>query len=161
MNPFHSLREYEVFVYSLREQFPSITHSTLVVAQRGACMATVTGELHFAYNYRLVIRERLTLESVPLRIKRYGYEVWHGNEKLYWYDSQPHPNDLTLAATDPHHKHIPPDIKHHRIPAPNLSFTKPNLPFLINEIEQALCDYSLSTSATLNEVGAILRGSMK
>lgn len=41
---------------------------------------------------------------------------------------------MSLASTHPHHKHIPPDIKHHRIPAPNLSFTIPNLPFLIEEI---------------------------
>jgi hypothetical protein len=41
-----------------------------------------------------------------------------------------------LAAADPHHKHVPPDIKHHRIPAPHLSFMRPNLPVLIEEIEQ-------------------------
>jgi hypothetical protein len=33
---------------------------------------------------------------------------------------------------------IPPDIKHNRIPAPGLSFTQPNLPFLIEEIVQTL-----------------------
>jgi len=43
-----------------------------------------------------------------------------------------------LAATHPHHKHIPPDIKHHRIPAPGLSFTRPNLPVLIAEIKREL-----------------------
>jgi hypothetical protein len=42
----------------------------------------------------------------------------------------------SLAATDPHHKHILPDIKHHRVPAPDLPFTRPYLPFLIQEIEQ-------------------------
>jgi hypothetical protein len=57
---------------------------------------------------------------------------------LTWYDSQPHPDDPSLATTDPHHEHIPPDIKHHRVPAPDLSFTQPNLPFLIQEIEQML-----------------------
>lgn len=45
-----------------------------------------------------------------------------------------------LASTHPHHKHIPPDIKHNRArwapAAPSLSFTQPNLPFLIAEIEQ-------------------------
>jgi hypothetical protein len=30
------------------------------------------------------------------------------------------------------------DIKHHRIPAPELSFTRPNLPVLIEEIERLL-----------------------
>ena len=44
----------------------------------------------------------------------------------------------TLQQRIPHILHIPPDIKHHRIPAPGLSFTAPNLPFLINEIETTL-----------------------
>jgi hypothetical protein len=38
----------------------------------------------------------------------------------------------------PEYEHIPPDIKHHRIPAPGLSFTRPNLPRLIAEIEREL-----------------------
>jgi hypothetical protein len=65
----------------------------------------------------------------------YGYEVKVGNVVQYWYDSQPHPNDPTLQSTHPHHKHIPPDIKHHRIAASGLSFKEPNLLFLIREIE--------------------------
>jgi hypothetical protein len=36
----------------------------------------------------------------------------------------------------PHHKHIPPDIKHNRIPAPSVSLEHPNLPGLIQEIEE-------------------------
>jgi hypothetical protein len=59
-------------------------------------------------------------------------------DKLYWYDSFPHPKDPSLDSTKPHHKHIPPDIKHHRVPAPQLSFTMPNLPFLIREVEGLL-----------------------
>jgi len=43
-----------------------------------------------------------------------------------------------LASTHPHHKHIQPDIKHHRVPAPGISFSQPNLPFLIEEIERTL-----------------------
>jgi len=54
--------------------------------------------------------------------------------KRYWYDSQPHPSDPELASTHPHHKHMPPDIKHHRIPAPGLTFTAPNLTLVIKEI---------------------------
>jgi hypothetical protein len=50
-------------------------------------------------------------------------------------DPQPHPNDSALQVTHPHHKHVPPDIKHHRLPAPGLSFTEPNLSHLIQEIE--------------------------
>jgi len=59
-------------------------------------------------------------------------------DKIAWYDAQPHIDDATLAITHPHHKHILPDIKHHRIPAPNMSFTQPNLPALIREIEELL-----------------------
>ena len=103
-------------------------------------MATVAGEVHFLHDYRLVIKERLAFDDDFLVLERYGYEVWRGNQKLYWYDLQPHPNDLTLATTDPHHKHIPPDIKHHRVPAPGLSFTEPNLLFLIREVERLLKD---------------------
>jgi len=90
----------------------------------------------FGGGVRLVMSERLMLDDGLIQIVSYGYEVWRGAEKLYWYDSQPHPDDATLVSTLPHHKHVPPDIKHHRIPAPGLSFKLPNLPFLIAEIEK-------------------------
>jgi len=138
MNPFQSLRDYETFVYTLQHSFPQIVRSTLVVARRGRLFAELSGELILASGHRLVVYERLTWDTGPLKLEGYSYEVWHGSEKLYWYDSQPHPGDPTLASTAPHHKHAPPDIKHHRIPAPDLSFTPPNLTFLIQEIETAL-----------------------
>ena len=138
MNPFQSLRDYEELVYTLSQQFPSISYSTLVVVHRSARMAIVSGEIAFAKEHRLVVKERLTFDNGPIVLIRYGYEAWRGSEKLYWYDSQPHPADSDLATTHPHHKHIPPNIKHHRVPAPEISFTQPNLPFLIQEIEQLL-----------------------
>jgi len=138
MSPFLSLRDYETFIYSLPEQFPSILQSMLVVVQRGRSYAELSGEVLFADGYRLVVYERLTWDTGPLLSEGYGYEVWRGNEELYWYDSQPHPHDASLASTHPHHKHLPPDIKHHRIPAPGLSFSSPNLPHLIREIETIL-----------------------
>jgi hypothetical protein len=135
MTPFQSLREYERFIYTLQQRFPSILRSTLVVAQRGRLFAELTGEIAFADGYRLVVYERLSWDNGPLALEGYSYEAWCGTDKLYGYDSQPHPDDSALADTDPHHKHIPPDIKHHRIPTPDLSFSHPNLPFLIEEIE--------------------------
>jgi hypothetical protein len=33
---------------------------------------------------------------------------------------------------------MPPDIKRNRIPAPGISFSKPNLPFIVQEIEKAI-----------------------
>lgn len=71
-------------------------------------------------------------------LSSYAYEIYKGDERLYWYDPQPHPNDPILAISHPHHKHVPPNIKHNRIPALDLSFTEPKLPFLIKEIEEML-----------------------
>ena len=134
-NPLRTSEDYELFLYALTDQFPSVRRSTVTPIRRGATLARVTGELYFDGGVRLVVRERLVYHRLPVVIDWYGYEVWRENEKLYWYDSQPHPSDPALQSTDPHHKHIPPDIKHHRIPAPEMSFTQPNLPTLIREIE--------------------------
>ena len=137
MNPLQSLLDYEQFIYALPQKYPLIRRSTLTVVRRGTAVARLTGELEIG-PYRLVVREKLSFTDNAGQIMGYGYEVWQDQEKLYWYDSQEHPNDPALASTHPHHKHIPPDIKHNRIPAPNLSFTSPNLPFLIQEIEELL-----------------------
>lgn len=131
MNPFQSLRDYEEFIYTLQQNFPLIKSSSLVVIQRGKRVAILQGELTL---YRIVIRERLSYDETVV-IEDYGYELWHNSEKIAWYDSQPHPHEATLASTHPHHKHIPPNIKRNRIPAPQMSFTQPNLPALIQEID--------------------------
>jgi len=138
MNPLQSLAEYELFIYTLQQSYPSIRRSTLVVIRRGTIAAAVLGEIELVQGLRLVVSERLSFLRQPGSIMDYGYEVWQGVKQLYWYDSQPHPDNPTLASTHPHHKHVPPDIKHNRIPAPGLSFKQPNLPFLIEEIEQTL-----------------------
>lgn len=134
-NPLRTCEDYELFLYRLSAQFPLVRQSTVRYIRRGASLARVTGELYFDHSIRLVVRERVVYQRLPVVIDSYGYEVWCGDEKLYWYDSQPHPNDPALQSTEPHHKHIPPDIKHHRIPAMEMSFNKPNLPVLIQEIE--------------------------
>jgi hypothetical protein len=135
---FLSLDDYEAFIYGLPQQYPSLAYSKLLVARRGVGTAVVSGDAFFSDGIRLSINEQLMFDDDVWRIVRYSYEVWRNAEKLYWYDPQPHPNDPTLVSTHPHHKHIPPDIKHHRVPAPGLSFIAPNLPFLIAEIEQDL-----------------------
>ena len=145
MNPFRSLRDYELYTYSLQRSESQITRSTLVVAQRGRLFAELTGDVTLMGGYRLSVYERLTWDAGAVPIEAYSYEVWLGGEKLYWYDSQPHPNDPTLASTHPHHKHLPPDIKHHRVPAPGLSFSQPNLPFLIAEILEFLLSAESAT----------------
>ena len=134
-NPLRTSEDYELFLYTLTEKFPSVRHSTITFVRRGASLARVAGELFFDHEIRLVVLERILYHRLPAIIDWYGYEVWQRDETLYWYDSQPHPDDLDLQSTHPHHKHIPPDIKHHRIPAPEMSFSRPNLSMLIWEIE--------------------------
>jgi hypothetical protein len=136
--PLSTPADYELFIYTLAEQFPAIRRSTVRFVRRGATLARVVGELHFDNGIRLLIRERLVYHRLPAVIDAYGYEVWQGEKKLYWYDSQPHPNDPSLQSSHPHHKHIPPDMKHHRVPAPTMHFTQPNIPALIQEIETML-----------------------
>lgn len=138
MNPFQSLPEYELFVYGLSQQYAFLRRSTLVVVRLGPVTVIVRGEIELPQGDRIVVREQISFELGTGEIIDYGYEVWQGVEQLYWYDSQPHPNNPKLASTHPHHKHVPPDIKHNRIPAPGLSFVEPNLPFLIEEIMQVL-----------------------
>jgi hypothetical protein len=137
-----TLADYEAFVYSLQDRFSTILRTTLTVIHRGQNVAELRGDVEFEGALRLGVREYLRFDLEPPRLLQYSYEVWRGDEKLYWYDSQPHPDDAVLTRTYPHHKHIPPNIKHNRVPAPDLSFTRLNLPFLIEEIEQEISDKS-------------------
>ncbi len=133
-NPLVSISDYEVFVYGLPDAFTCIQMSTLVVVHTGPVTAIVRGEVHFEQGF--VLRALEVVNARQQRIERYGYELWRGNEKLWWYDSWPHPDVSELASTHPHHKHIHPNIKRHRVPAPGLSFDSPNLSLVIQEIER-------------------------
>jgi hypothetical protein len=104
-DPLRTPDDYELFTYTLTEQFLSVRGSTVTFVRLGATLALVSGELRFDHNIRLVVRP------------------------------QPHPDDSVLASSQPHHKHISPNIKHNRVPAPEMSFSQPNLPVLIQEIE--------------------------
>jgi hypothetical protein len=137
-NPLRTLEDYELFLYTLPERFASIRSSKVTLSRRGASLARVSGEIHFDGGLRAVVVERIIAGRLPAFIDAYGYEIWRGDEKLAWYDCQPHPDDPTLQATHPHHKHTPPDIKHHRLPAPQMSFTRPNLPEIVAEVEALL-----------------------
>lgn len=160
--------EYKQLVYTLPTRYSLIVFSTLVIAPPGLSVVNVEGLVALGEDMVLCVFE--LLDFLQGRLLSYRYEVTRsippftqkslpsageycaihhpGKEKLYWYDSQPHPNDPSLASTHPHHKHVPPEpsvpearrsgIKHHRIPAPGLSFDQPNLPFLIEEIEVLL-----------------------
>ncbi len=150
--------EYEELVYTLPARYPSVQLSTLVLVPPGLDTARLVGLVALGGDCVLCVYELLDFQRGVIGAYRYEVSRSHppftvsplpeadeycrtdyaGKEKLYWYDSWPHPNDPSLASTHSHHKHIAPDIKHHRVPAPDLSFTRPNLPFLIEEIERNL-----------------------
>lgn len=128
--------DYEQWLYAIPITYPEVKASTVRFFTTSATTAAVAGNVIFHGGHELRVTE--LVDFAAGEILDYGYEVWLAGEKLYWYDPQPHPNDPTLASTAPHHKHVPPDIKHHRIPAPGLSFDSPNLPMLIGEIIRAI-----------------------
>jgi hypothetical protein len=132
-NPLKSLVDYSRFVAEVLDR-PSVVHSTVAVWSESAYTGMAEGEVLFSNGLRLRLREELDFDGGL--ITSYGYEVYRGEERVYWYDDFPHPHDPALASTFPHHKQVPPDIKHNRIPAPEMSFTQPNLPALIREIEE-------------------------
>ena len=127
-----SLADYSRFVNELLHR-PNVERSTVAVWSDSRHTGVTEGEVFFSNGMRLRLREELDFDAGL--ITAYGYEVYRGAERLYWYDDFPHPNDPDLSATFPPHKHVSPDIKHRRIPAPEMSFTKPNLPVLVLEIE--------------------------
>lgn len=132
-NLLRSLAAYSGFVIALLNR-STVIRSTVTVWSSSPYTGIAEGEVFFAHALRLRLREELDFEAGL--ITSYGYEIYRGEEKLYWYDDFPHPNDPSLASTHPHHKHVPPNIKRNRIPAPGISFIKPNLPYLIQELEQ-------------------------
>ncbi len=137
ISPLASLESYEAFIYGIRNRFPSVEVSTLVVIRQGKTFGKVQGSLLFLGG-RVEVRVLQIVNCALKQIIWYSYGVWIDGELAYWYDPQPHPDDPTLASTHPHHKHVQPDIKRHRIPPPGLSFDQPNLPFLIGEFEALL-----------------------
>ena len=131
-NPLRSLPTYSDFVARLLSG-SSVERSSVSVWSASPYTGVAEGEVWFRNGLRLRMREELDFDDGL--ITAYGYEVYRGQEKLYWYDDFPHPHDPSLASTHLHHKHVPPNIKRNRIPAPGLSYTLLNLPQIVAEIE--------------------------
>ncbi len=134
--PVPDFHTYGELIYSLPELYSKIQHSTLVLATIGPTLAKLEGQITFEGEVILDVWELIDFESG--RIRNYSYEIYRAGKKLAWYDPFEHPHIPELASTHPHHKHVFPDIKHNRVPAPGISFEQPNLPTLIEEIERDL-----------------------
>lgn len=126
---FPSRTEYERLIYNLPGTYPQIGSSTLRLYSTSALTAIVEGSVHLRNGLELRVVEALDFKVG--HIQRYSYTVFRGDEKIRWYDPEPHPQDPNLASTFPHHYHEPPDIRRNRHPAPGISFQAPNLPALI------------------------------
>jgi hypothetical protein len=115
--PLDDLASYSAYVYTVAERHSIVAGSTLTLAPIGATLAKLEG--------RIVCHDGLHLEIWELidfaahHIRTYSYEVYRDGQKICWYDPWPHPEILALAATFPHHRHLPPDLRHHRVSSPN------------------------------------------
>jgi len=132
--PITDFHIYGKLIYSLQEGYASVRRSTLVLASIGSTLAKLEGQVIFESDVVLDVWE--LVDFAAGQIRNYSYEIYHASEKIAWYDPFEHPHIAELASTYPHHKHILPDLKHNRIPAPGISFGQPNLPTLIEEIER-------------------------
>lgn len=131
---FPTRTEYETLVYGLREKHQEIASSTLRFYSTSSLTAVVEGELLFHNGLKLRALEVLDFKAG--QIQSYSYAVYRGNEKIRWYDPQPHPENPALAANFPHRFHEPPNIKQNRQPALGISFETPNWATLIVDCQE-------------------------
>jgi len=129
-----SRAKYEHFLYTLVAAFPEIEKSTLHFITTSATAGVVKGTLSFRNGFELHVVE--VIDFAAEEILDYSYTVFRGEEKVQWYDPQPHVEDASLAENFPHHMHEHPDIRHNRKPAPTICFKEANLPILIEMIEK-------------------------
>jgi hypothetical protein len=135
--PIPERSEYETLIYGLPNRFPEITASTIRIYSTSASAGMLEGEIVLKNGIRIQAVEVLDFGSGLIR--KYSYTVYRGDQKIRWYDPQPHPGNVELAATFPHHYHEEPGpstgsgetIKTNRRPAPGITFDAPNLPGLI------------------------------
>lgn len=132
-NPLKSLVDYSRFVAEALD-LPFVRRSTVQIWSDSPWTGIAEGEVLGAGGVRLRMREEIDFAAGL--ITSYGYEFYRGAEKLFWYDDFPHPDDPLLATTFPHHRHEPPDIRRHRVPAPEIHFDSPNLPFLVATLRE-------------------------
>jgi hypothetical protein len=126
-----SRSEYEHYLYTLLPQHRQVARCTLRLFTNSSTTAIVRGQVELTNG--LSIRAFEFLDFADQTFLEYSYAVYEGEEKIRWYDAQPHPENPALEPTFPHHYHSPPDIKHNRQPAPGISFNAPNLPAVIND----------------------------
>jgi len=130
--PLDDITSYSAFVYALRERHPFVTGSTLTLAPVGATLAKLEGRVECRGGFHVEVWE--LVDFATRRIRTYSYEVYRGGEKVCWYDAWEHPEIPALASTFPHHKHVLPDLRDNRVPAPGIRFDAPNLDVVLEDL---------------------------
>lgn len=94
--------------------------------------AQVRGSIYLQNGLEIRVNE--IIDFVAGHISDYDCTVFRGQERIRWYDLQPHPENPDLASTFPHHYHTPPDIKRNRQLASGISFTSSNFSTLVADM---------------------------
>ena len=134
--PLENIASYSAFVYALRERHSFVTGSTLTLAPIGATLAKLEGRIECQDGVYLEAWE--LVDFAERRMRTYSYEVYRAREKICWYDAWEHPEISALAVTFPHHKHVMPDLRNNRVPAPGIGFDAPNLDVVLADVRRDL-----------------------
>ena len=132
--PLDDLESYSAFVYAVADRHAFVTGSTLTLAPIGATLAKLEGRIECQGGIHLEVWE--LIDFATRRIRTYSYEVYREGEKVCWYDPWEHPEIAALAPTFPHHKHVPPNLREHRVPALGISFQSPNLDVVLEDVRR-------------------------
>ena len=132
-NPLASLADYSRFVAELLNR-ATVTRSTVIVWSDSPFTGVAEGEVWFSHGIRLRMREEVDFDAAL--IAAYGYEVYRGGEKVCWYGEWEHPEIPALASTFPHHKHVPPNLRDNRVPAPGIRFDAANLDVVLQDVRR-------------------------
>jgi hypothetical protein len=85
---FPSQAGYERLVYTLPQDYPDIVSSSLRLHTASRGTTVVWGNIRFRNGLELRVSE--IVDFVAGRISDYGYTVFRGEERIRWYDPQPH-----------------------------------------------------------------------
>jgi Family of unknown function (DUF6516) len=132
--PLDDIASYSAFVYTLADRHVLVSNASLALVPIGATLAKLEGRIECQGGICIDVWELIDFAST--RIRSYSYEVYRSGEKICWYDSWEHPELPELASTFPHHRHIPPNLRDHRVPAPGISFESPNLDTVLQDIRR-------------------------
>ena len=132
--PLDDIGSYSAFVYAPAERHQFVIGWTPAFTPLGATLVKLEGRIELMGGVHLDVWE--LVDFAERRIRTYSYEVYRGEEKLSWYDPWEHPEIPALASTFPHHKHVPPNLLDHRVPAPGISFTSPNLDVVLEDVRR-------------------------